>query len=238
MRTRSRWGVRLRRAESCRISSSAATGTSSACRVRQRGEWQCQQSASNSQIMVSLSGPCPRLASALPLDATWARTPPRRDRRTRSLRCRGIPRLHVLRLHPRPPRLIVRAPRQLVPGAPALRTQPARLPPPISLPTSGALRTLALPLVRSPLLRLMTGSAPIRATTRPAPLTSTLRRRVPLIRSAVARVPSSRRARPQAVLPPPLAGPFPRRHVVVRARASARQRPRFRFSSALASPRS
>ena len=164
--------------------------------------------------------------------------PPRRDRRIGFLRCRGIPRLHALRLRPRPPRPIVRALRRLAPGAPALRTQPARLPLPISSPTSGALRTLALPPVRFPSPRLTTGPAPIRATTRLVPLTLTPRRRVPLIRFAVARVPSSLRARPQAVPPLPLAGLFPRKRVVVRARASARQRPRFRFLSVLALPRS
>ncbi len=164
--------------------------------------------------------------------------PLRRDRRTGFLRCRGIPRLHALRLRQRPPRPIVRALCRLAPGAPALRTQPARLPLPTSLLTSGALRTLALPPVRFPSLRLMTGLAPIRVTTRLVPLTSTPRQRAPLIRFAVARVPSSRRVRPQVVLPLPLAGLFPRKRAAVRARASARQRPRFRFSSALASPRS
>ena len=164
--------------------------------------------------------------------------PPRRDRRTGFLRCRAIPRLHVLRLRPRPPRPIVRALRRLAPGAPALRTQPARLPLPTSLLTSGALRTLALPPVKSPSPRLTTGPAPIRATTRRAPLTSTLRQRVPLIRSVAVRVPSSLRARLQIVLLLPLAGLFPRKRVAVRARASARQRPRFRSSLALASPRS
>ena len=164
--------------------------------------------------------------------------PPRRDRRIEFLRRRGIPRLHALRLCPRPPRPIVRALRRLALGAPALRTQPARLPLPTSSPTSGALRTLALPPVRFPSPRLTTGPAPTRVTTRHVPLTSTLRQRAPLIRSVAVRVPSSRRVRPQAVLPLPLAGLFPRRRVAVRARASARQRPRFRFSLALASPRS
>ena len=162
--------------------------------------------------------------------------PPRRDRRIGFLRCRGIPRLHALRLRPCPPRPIVRALRRLAPGAPALRTQLARLLLPTSSPTSGALRTLALPPVRFPSPRLTTGPAPIRATTRRVPLTSTPRQRAPLIRSVVVRAPSSLRARPQVVLP--LAGLFPRKRVVVRARASARQRPRFRFLSVLVSPRS
>ena len=164
--------------------------------------------------------------------------PPRLDRRSRFPRCRAIPRLHALRLCPRPPRPIVRALRRLALGAPALRTQPARLPLPTSSPTSGALRTLALPPARFPLLRLMTGLAPIRATTRLVPLTSTPRQLVPLIRFVAVRVPLSLRARPQVVLPLSLAGLFPRKRVAVRARVSARQRPRFRFSLALASPRS
>ena len=164
--------------------------------------------------------------------------PPRRDRRIGFPRCRGMPSLHVLRLRPRPPRPIDRALRRLAPGAPALRTQPARLPLPTSSPTSGALRTSALPPVRFPSPRLTTGPAPIRATTRRVPLTSTPRQRVPLIRSVAVKVPSSLRARPQVVLPLLLAGLFPRKRAAVRARASARQRPRFRFSSALASPRS
>ena len=164
--------------------------------------------------------------------------PPRRDRRTGFLRCRGIPHLHALRLRQRPPRPIVRALRRLAPGAPALRTQPARPPLPTSLLTSGALRTLALPPVRFPSPRLTTGLVPIRVTTRLVPLTSTPRQRAPLIRSVAVKVPSSLRARPQVVLPLPLAGLFTRKRVAVRARASARQRPRFRFSSALASPRS